>query len=311
MNEGDSGNTLFTFTVSTDLTSSKTLQVTATTADGTEALAGTDYTALTTPAVIAAGTTSTTVTVSVTGDQIVEIDETFTLNLTDARFNNEATTDATRIGIGDNQGVGTITNDDTASIIVDDVTMNEGDSGSTLFTFTVSTDLVSSKALQVTATTADGNEALAGTDYTTLTTPAVIAAGTTSTTVTVSVTGDQIVEIDETFTLNLTDARFNNEATTDASQIGIGDNQGVGTITNDDTASIIIDDVTMNEGDSGNTLFTFTVSTDLVSSKALQVTATTADGNEALAGDRLHDADHTGGDRRRHDQHHGDRQRYG
>ena len=77
------------------------------------------------------------------GEQLVEIDETFEVLLSDAQFDGVA--DATRVVIGDETGVGTIVNDDLATISIDDVTMDEGDSGLTNFVFTISSDLAASQ----------------------------------------------------------------------------------------------------------------------------------------------------------------------
>ena len=282
INEDDAGNTTFTFTVSTDLSSSKDLGVTVDTADLLEAVAGNDYTAISGgSATILAGTDSTTVTVNVTGDQLVEIDETFAVDITAATFDGSA--DTTRVNVSDSRGVGTILNDDSASLSIDDVAISEGDTGTTTFTFTVSTDLRSSKDLGVTVNTADLLEAVAGTDYTAISGgTATIAAGTDSTTVTVDVVGEQLVELDETFAVNITSSTFNGSA--DSTRVNIVDNQGIGTIINDDSASLSIDDVAINEGDAGTTTFTFTISTDLRSSKDLGVAVNTADLIEAVAG---------------------------
>ncbi len=200
--EGDAGVTTFTFTISSDLSSSKDLGVTVDTNSLLEAIGGTDYTSIVAqPAVIAAGTNSTTVTVEVIADQIVEIDETFTVDLSAALF--DGATDTSRVTISDGSGLGTIINDDTAALSIDDLAQAEGDAGVTTFTFTISSDLSSSKDLGVTVDTNSLLEAIGGTDYTSIVAqPAVIAAGTNSTTVTVEVIGDQIVEIDETFTVD-------------------------------------------------------------------------------------------------------------
>jgi hypothetical protein len=80
--------------------------VTYTTADGT-ATAGSDYTPASGPVTFLPGQTSRPVSVPVLGDDVVEADETFQVNLS-------SPTNAT---IGDGQGIGTITNDDTTLLI--------------------------------------------------------------------------------------------------------------------------------------------------------------------------------------------------
>ena len=176
-------------------------------------------------ATILAGTDSTTITVNVTGDQLVEIDETFAVDITSATFSGSA--DTTRVNINDNRGVGTIANDDAALLSINDVAINEGDTGTTTFTFTVSTDLRSSKDLGVTIDTADLLEAVAGTDYTAISGgSATIAAGNDSTTVDVAVMTDRVVEIDETFNVIISGASFN--GSTDTSRVNIADDTGCG-----------------------------------------------------------------------------------
>ena len=76
--------------------------------------------------------------------------------------------------------------------------------------------------------------------------------------VSVTILGDTTVEPTETFFMNLSNAT--NGAT-------ISDDQGLGTITNDDggggggavAGSVSINDVAVTEGDSGTKLLTFTV----------------------------------------------------
>lgn len=101
--EGNSGTTNFVFTVTKTGTTSSSSTVTYTTANGT-ATAGSDYTATSGTLTFAAGDTTMTITVPVTGDTTVESDETFTVTIT-------AGTNAT---ISKATGTGTITNDDTA-----------------------------------------------------------------------------------------------------------------------------------------------------------------------------------------------------
>ena len=87
-----------------------------------------DYTAAAARLTFAPGETTQTVTVQVNGDLLDELDETFVVNLT-------SPTNAT---IADGQGVGTITDDDAApTISINDVTVAEGNAGTTSATFTV------------------------------------------------------------------------------------------------------------------------------------------------------------------------------
>ena len=198
-----------------------------------------------------------TATVNVTGDELVELDETFTLNLSSAQFNGSAGP----VVIGDSQGLGTITNDDSATISIDDVMLNEGNSSTVAFTFTVTLDAEVDTGVSFDFATVDGTANPATTadnDYTVLSATRSFAstlAGSTEQ-ITVQVTGDQKVELDESFFLNLSTIQAGGRDVTFA------DSQGLGTITNDDSATISINDVSMDEGNAGATQFTFTVTLD-------------------------------------------------
>jgi Calx-beta domain/K319L-like, PKD domain len=102
MNEGDSGQTAFNFTVSLSAAAAEPVTVDFATADGT-ATAPSDYTSTSGTVTFAPGVTSQPVTVQVNGDTDVEATETFLVNLSNATGN------AT---IADAQGRGAILNDD-------------------------------------------------------------------------------------------------------------------------------------------------------------------------------------------------------
>ena len=138
-----------------------------------------------------------------------------------------------------------------SSFSIDDVTTNEGNSGTTLFTFNV-TRQNPGEAATVAYATADGttNPATGGAscspgiDY-------VNASGTVSFNqnqitrpITITVCGDTASETNETFFVNLSNPTPTGSVITDA--------QGVGTITNDDGAATatlnVIKQVTNNNG---------------------------------------------------------------
>src|SRR5206468_2600898 len=144
----------------------------------------------------------------------------------------------------DAQGAGTIQNDDAAHLSINDVT-TEGNSGTTQATFTVTLDAAVDTPVTVDYGTANGT-AQAGSDYTAGNGTLTFAAGEAGTqTISVAVTGDQLVELDETFLVNLTNVQANSRNVT------IADPQGQGTIVNDDVAHLSINDVTVTEGNSG------------------------------------------------------------
>jgi C4-type Zn-finger protein len=275
--EGNAGQTAFRFTVSLDTPQPAPATVDFTTANGTATAPG-DYAATSGTLTFAAGETAKTVTVQVNGDTTVEPDETFTVNLTDAVGN---------ASIADAQAVGTIVNDDQTvtttpgRISVDDVTMSEGDAGQTAFPFVVRLDTPQSAPVTVDFTTADGTATAPG-DYVASRGTVTFAPGETAKTVTVQVNGDTTVEPDETFTVNLTNAVGN---------ASIADAQAVGTIVNDDQtvteqpARISIADVSLPEGNSGQTAFRFTVSLDRPQSAAVTVEFATANGTATAPSD--------------------------
>ncbi|MGA7615928.1 MAG: Calx-beta domain-containing protein, partial [Thermoanaerobaculia bacterium] len=221
--EGDSGTTAFTFTVTKSGATAVNATVDAASSDGTATTADADYVALGTTTVTFAPTDLTkTVTVNVNGDTTYESDETFDVNLSNP-------TDAT---ISDNLGVGTIVNDDTApSFAIDDVSLSEGNSGTTAFTFTVTKSGTTALPATVDVASSDGTATVADNDYAALaTTTLTFAPADTTKTVTVNVTGDQRVELDETFNVNLSNP-------VDST---ISDSLGVGTILNDDAAGVTV-----------------------------------------------------------------------
>jgi len=263
--EGNSGNTNMVFTVSLSTANSRTVTVQFQTATGGTAAVGTDYLAVAaTTVTFLAGETSKPANVPVVGDTVDENDETVFVSLTSP----------SNAVLGDASGVGTIQDDDTAAISINDVTVTEGNTGTKLATFTVTLSNPSSQTVTVTWQTADGT-ATAGSDYVAV--PATVLTfnpNVTSNQVSVTINGDTTGEPNETFFVNLT------SPTGGAS---IGDGQGLGTIQDDDPVSISINDVTVNEGNSGTVSATFTVSLLNPSSSDVSVTWQTADGTATAA----------------------------
>src|SRR5512132_2254515 len=148
---------------------------------------------------------------------------------------------------------GATSNPVVGNISINDVTITEGDSGTKVATFTV-TRTGGTAAFDISYATADGT-ATAGSDYVAQPTSTVsFAAGDLSKTISVTINGDTTVEPDETFFFNLLSATNGG---------AIVKSQGIGTITNDDSAggvgNISINDVTITEGDSGTKVATFSL----------------------------------------------------
>ena len=139
---------------------------------------------------------------------------------------------------------------DVASVAVNalsigDVTLNEGDSNTTNFDFTVTLSAASADNVTVDYATANGT-ATAGNDYAATSGTLVFTPGQTSKTVTVAVTGDQGKEPNETFTVQLSNQ---NNAT-------LANATATGTITNDDSGLVVTttSDAADNPNDNDNTL---------------------------------------------------------
>ena len=131
------------------------------------------------------------------GDVLDEANETFGISLSNP---GNAT-------IGDGSGLGTITDDDAPPpLSVDDVSVTEGNAGTSTATFTASLSAVSGNAVTFNWTTVAGT-ATAGADYVAASGGGTIAAGSTSTTFDVTVNGDVLDETDETFDITLSDSR--------------------------------------------------------------------------------------------------------
>jgi large repetitive protein len=205
----------------------------------------------------AAGESTKQRTVATCEDASGEGDETYFINLSDAKSTCTAPCTSSSVSIGDFQGAGSITDDeDTPALQIADRTAVEGPVGTTTFTFPVTLSSPTSKAVTVKAATRNGTAT--STDYAsrnvTLTFP---ANSTAPQNIDVSVTGDAVPETDETFFVDLSEP----------ANAKISDPQGVGLIRNDDplgtgSNTLVIDDVTRGEGNTGaapTTPFTFTV----------------------------------------------------
>ncbi len=179
------------------------------------AVAGVDYTTVSGTLTFAAGAGVATLSVPVLGDTVVEGNETFALQLTNA----------VGASLGDAQGTGAITDDDaTPALFVQDTGVVEGDGGTKDMTFTVR--LTAPHGLPVTTSfaTADGT-ATAPLDYAAATGTLTFPPGTTARPVAVAVISDYLEEPVETLRLDLASPQ---NAT-------VLDGQSVGAIVDDDS----------------------------------------------------------------------------
>ena len=248
-NEGDD----ITFTVTLDKTVPGGLTVTPSFTDGT-ATEGTDYDE-NTSALSFTGTANETktFTVSTTEDAVLEANETFTVGLSVSNAPSGVTATDT--------GTGTINNDDSAAVTVNDASADEGDS----MTFTVTLDKAVQGGLTVTPGFTDGT-ATEGTDYDENTTALTFTGTANETkTFTVSTTEDAVLEGNETFTVGLTVSNAPSGVT--------ATDTGTGTVNNDDGATVTINDASASEGDS----MTFTVTLGAAVAGGLTVTPSFTD----------------------------------
>jgi hypothetical protein len=260
VDEGDAGTGYAAVVVSlSEPRPRQPVTVNYTTQNGT-ATGGSDFTAASGKVTFAVGEMSKTIMIPITGDSVVEPTEQFRVNLNTAK----------QAKIGDGQAIVTIVDDD-PRVSVQDLSANEGHSGTTQFNVTVNLTNAYSQPVTVNYATADGS-AVAGSDYQAASGSVTFAAGQTSKTIPVSVIGDRVGESDKYFLVNL-------EAGSNANLL---DSQAIVTIV-DDEPRISISGVSALEGNSGNTPFVFTVSLAAEYDQTVTVDFATAD-YTAIAG---------------------------
>ena len=251
-----------------------------------------------TQATVSAGTTSTTVDITVSGDDTDEATETFFVDIS----GESGGVGGSGVQQGTMQGTGTITTDDTAPTISIASPTAESEAGDGTIEFTVTLSNTSDTAINVDYATADGTDAdttlnaAAGSDYTAASGTVTIAAGslTDTATIAVALTDDARDEEDQTFTVDLTDNASPGGSNGTAS---ITTASGTGTITDDDAAPTI-DIVTPDaivEGDTsdGTASLVVTLTLDAQSEKTVTALLSTADvvsgadseGSDPLIGD--------------------------
>lgn len=205
----------FNFRVNLSAPSGKPISFLYATADGTAA-AGKDYSTVTNTVNIQPGAVFADIWVPVTSDSMHEPDETFFLNLSNP----------TNVTISDNQGKGTIVNNDPVPTLFFFIGgAAEGDTGLTARTINLQLTNPTYQLVTFSLATGDGT-ALKGKDYNSSDTTFVIPAEQMSATTSVQIIGDTINEPNETFNLNL--YNVSNATVTNAqAQITIIDDESV------------------------------------------------------------------------------------
>lgn len=201
--------------------SSQTITVNFATADGTAA-AGSDYVSSTGTVTFNPGEPQKDITITIKDDLIDEALETFFVNLSNP-------VNAT---ISDAQAMRQIVDNDGPTISINDVSVVEGQGGPrTAASFTISLSAASPETILLRAATANGTAVsnVFPPDFQGVSNGFIfIPAGATSTTFTVFVNPDVMIEPDETFFVNLSQPQGGT----------IADGQGMGTIINDDVTSV-------------------------------------------------------------------------
>jgi choice-of-anchor B domain-containing protein len=213
INEGDSGESIASFEVRLTRAVPDTVTVSYLTGLG-NATPGVDYESATGVVTFDPDETTHTVDVTIYGDTSSEADETFRLNLTNP----------SNARLADSSGTGRILNDDgVPAISVADATVVEGDGPGATASFTVTLSQASGQVVSAMLTTADGTAGSG--DYTPANVVVSLSPGETSTSVAISITGDERDESDEDFVVQLSSP---NHAT-------LADAEATGIIQDDDT----------------------------------------------------------------------------
>jgi len=258
--EGNTGVTTYSFTITPPETTSGTNQTSVkytVSADGSTPAAASDFQGgvFPTDTLTFDSPNQRLIQINVQGDATVEGHEGFKVVLSDAVGGGISSAEGT--------ATGTITNDDTATLTIGNVSIIEGDAGTQLLNFTVTLNNAVQGGFTVTAATQDGTAqdgSAAGEDSDYVSNKQTLTfAGNAGETQTFSVTinGDAKVEANETFQVLLSDVV----------PLGTGVSAGditlpgpaTGTINNNDTAALSISNESIAEGNSGTQTLTFTV----------------------------------------------------
>lgn len=276
-NEGNAGNTIFTFAITKTSAAPATVQVATSddTASGGDPGPGIDYQEIRFNAgqlvSFPAGISTQNVSVTVFGDTEVEPDETFELVVFQPTNGIEGINEYARVPA-------TIRNDDglAPTVSIGDVSVVEGTGvGTTTATFVVTVSALPAADATVSFASAS-DSAISGTDFSpTSGTLTFTPGGGLTRVVEVPITRDSIDEDDETFVVDLSAP----------AGLSIADGQGIGTIQDDDTATVGVANLSQLEGTGGSTDFVFTANLSTAASTPRTFVVTTSDGSAVAPGD--------------------------
>ncbi|MBD2268610.1 M10 family metallopeptidase C-terminal domain-containing protein [Anabaena sp. FACHB-1391] len=220
---------VFTLTRSESNINSLTVNYTIT---GT-ATNGIDYSQLTGTATFAAGSSTTTITVTPTDDLIFEGNETVTLTLATGTGYTLGTAQTATVTIADNDAI--------PQVSINDVTITEGNSGTRSANFIVSLSNPNSQTISVNYQTVDDDATTANNDYVATTGTITFTPGQTTKTLPITINGDTVGEANEAFTVLLTNA-------VNATLLK---NEGIGIIRNDDLPGVTVTAIYTQATESG------------------------------------------------------------
>ena len=262
--EGNAGTVNIEFEVKLSKESSKSLTLKYKTTDDT-AIAGSDYIGQSSGTInfppTLAGTTQK-ISIPVTGDFLIEGDESFKVTLSDLSDNFGG-----QITLPDPVAIGRILNDDGGDI---KITHKDGKEAGQTPEFIFSFPAGYSSAQPIVINYTLQGSAVSGVDFTGASGSVTIPAGTGSTSLTLNVVDDAIVEGDEAIELNVTFVSNGLAMVNTFEKLTIADN---------DNAIVSLNGpVTITETNSGTTIATFSVTVDKQTSKSFSIGYATADG---------------------------------
>ncbi|MCR9233463.1 MAG: dockerin type I domain-containing protein [bacterium] len=261
VNEAD-GTAVLTGTLDTPLPVTVTVDFTT---SNLTAVSPDDYQSTSGTLTFLPGELSQTITIDIVDSDLLEIDETFLVSLSNLQSG------TANVILGDGQAEVTIHDNDQASLTIDDVTVDEN-AGSVLLT--VSLDQAAGDTISIDYATAD-QSAVADDDYSSQTGTLTFAPGVLTQTISIPIVDSDLVELDESFLVNLSNLQTNGW------NVSLTDAQAVVTISDDDQAQLTIDDISINESEGTAEV---TVSLDQPVAGEISVHFETAD-QTAIAGE--------------------------
>ena len=269
--ETDAGTLNMDFPITVNPVSATAITLSYATAPGS-ATSGTDFTAVAAGSIsIPINTANAVARVVIASDVTVETLETLTATISNASSGTIVT----------NQGLGQITDNDTSVLSIASISQAEGNAFLTPMPFVASLSNPVQGQVRFTVASVNGT-AIAGSDYAALS-PTVLTFPNLSVqqAIPVGINGDTQLESDESFNLNLSAL----EIPVGISAITLSPAAIVGTIQNDDSVALSLNDVRGPEGTANPVQFNFVASLSSASAVPVTVNFTTDDGTALSASD--------------------------